>query len=172
MAYWNGTTWVPETLPTSPTRGAYRPRPFGAAVEASLIVILAFGLVAGTTFAAKPQTSEVWVNELSAASPSALGLGDAFSVGYQTREREPFALARCVPNETTEYLGTYADGSVWSAVFSVYAGGPTPQSFVLGASVYPLWVGGGADCQVDLVKYSRDLQRVQVLATTSFQAAP
>lgn len=172
MAYWNGTSWVPETAAAPPARRTYRSRLFGTATEASLIVLLAFGLIAGTTFAAKPQTSEVWVNELGAGARVALGLGDAFTVGYQTRERQPFALARCWANGTTEYIGTHADGSIWGAVFSVYPGGPTPQAFTLGESVNPLWTAGGADCQVELVKYSPDLRRTSVLATTHFTAAP
>jgi len=53
MAYWNGTSWVPDTVATSPRRQTRVPRLLGAATEASLIVLLAFGLVAGTTFAAK-----------------------------------------------------------------------------------------------------------------------
>ena len=172
MAYWNGTSWVPEAAATSSRRQTPVTRLLGAATEASLIVLLAFGLIAGTTFAAKPQTSEVWVNELAAPARVALGLGDAFSVGYESREREPYARAWCIPNATTEYIGTHADGSIWAAVFSVYPGGPTPQSFVLGESVYPLWTGGGADCHVALVKFSPDLRRTTVLATIGFAAAP
>ena len=53
MAYWNGTSWVSETAAPSPRRQSTIGRVFGAATEASLIVLLAFGLIAGTTFAAK-----------------------------------------------------------------------------------------------------------------------
>jgi hypothetical protein len=53
MAYWNGTTWVPETVASPPARPTYRARLLGAATEASLITLLMFGLIAGTTFAAK-----------------------------------------------------------------------------------------------------------------------
>lgn len=170
MAYWNGTAWVPDSAASPERRPRFRL--LGAATEASLIVLLAFGLIAGTTFAAKPETSEVWVNELGTGARVALGLGDAFTVGYQTRERKPFALATCWPNDTSEYIGTHADGSIWGAVFSVYPGGPTPQAFTLGESVYPLWTAGGADCQVELVKFSPDLRRTSVLATTYFTATP
>lgn len=172
MAYWNGTSWVPETAAPSPRRQTPIRRIFGAATEASLIVLLAFGLIAGTTFAAKPQTSAVWVNELAITARGSVALGDVFSVGYETGEREPFARVWCEPNATTEFIGTYADGSIWASVFSVYPGGPTPQNFVLGESVYPLWTGGSADCHVALVKYSRDLQRMSVLATAEFTASP
>ena len=136
----------------------------------ALIPILIF-IMAGATLAAKP-SSAVWVNELGATARVSLELGTPFSVGYATREREPWALAECRPNATTVYSATYPDGTVWSEVFSVYQGGPTPQDFTLGESVYPLWTGGGADCTVTLLTYSRDLTRHSVLATTWFTAAP
>ena len=53
MAYWNGTSWVPDTAVAPRARRTHRGRLLGAATEASLIVLLAFGLIAGTTFAAK-----------------------------------------------------------------------------------------------------------------------
>ena len=52
MAYWNGTRWVPDADGIPPRRQTI-PRLAGAAAEASLIVLLAFGLIVGTTFAAK-----------------------------------------------------------------------------------------------------------------------
>lgn len=129
-------------------------------------------VLAGSTAAARPGESSVWVVEFGEASRSVIGHGDSFTVGFSTREREPWAKASCHPNETTQYSGTHASGAVWEAVFSVYPGGPTPQSFVLGASVNPLWTGGGADCEVLLLTYSRNLQRTTVLAETRFTAAP
>jgi hypothetical protein len=171
MTYWDGNRWIPEPAPEAPRQRIGR-RIFGASTEAALITLLVFGLIAGTTLAAKPQGSSVWINELSSDARVALGHGDAFTVGYATREREPWALALCFPNQSTEYIGTHADGSVWSAVFSMFSGGPTPQNFVLGESVYPMWTGGGADCTVRLVTYSRDLKRMSVLATTAFSVAP
>jgi hypothetical protein len=146
-----------------------RALPLGIAASLALAVIIA---VPVATLAGKA-TSAVWVNELSAKVSSGVGglkFGDHFTVGYDTRERQPFALARCYANGTTQFVGTNADGSVWGEVFSVYAGGPTPQDFQLGASVYQLWTGGGADCTVQLVKYSSDLSRMTVLATTRFTA--
>jgi hypothetical protein len=53
MAYWNGTRWVPDTAASPPARRTYRGRLLGATTEASLIVLLVFGLMAGTAFAAK-----------------------------------------------------------------------------------------------------------------------
>jgi hypothetical protein len=42
----------------------------------------------------------------------------------------------------------------------------------MGESVHPVWTGGGADCTVSLVKFSNDLRRMTVLATTTFVASP
>lgn len=145
-----------------------------AILTAAMTAALLVAAVPLTAFAGKA-TSAVWVTELGGAATqtaSTLSHGDGFTVGYATREREPFALARCYANATTEFTGTHADGSIWGEVFSVYDGGPTPQAFQLGASVHPLWTGGGADCTVELVKYSRDLSRMTVLATMEFTAAP
>lgn len=145
-----------------------------AALTAGAMAALLVALVPLVALAGKA-TSSVWVNELAdttALVASSLHHGDHFTVGYSSRERQPFALARCYPNETTEYFAFYPDGSIWGEVFSVYEGGPTPQDFQLGASVYPLWTGGGADCTVELVTYSRDLSRKTVLATTRFSVAP
>lgn len=53
MTYWDGNRWTPEPSP----RASARPRPlrrlFGAGAEALLITTLIFGLIAGTTLAAK-----------------------------------------------------------------------------------------------------------------------
>ena len=135
----------------------------------ALLPILIF-VLADATYAAKPSSSSVWVNEITARA--VLSHGDEFSVGYATREREPWALVECRPNATSIYSATYADGTFWSEIFSLYPGGPTPQNFALGASVYPLWTGGGADCTVILLKLSPDLSRRTELATATFSAAP
>jgi hypothetical protein len=137
----------------------------------ALVPILIF-IMAGATLAAKPSSSSVWINELGAEARAVVSLGDPFSVGYATREREPWALAECRPNGSTGYSATHPDGTVWSEVFSLFPGGPTPQNFTLGESVYPLWTSGGADCKLSLLTYSRDLSRSTVLATMAFTAAP
>jgi hypothetical protein len=55
MSYWDGTQWVAD----APAEAAIRARPsrvrhvMGAVAEGGLIALLSFGLIAGTTFAAK-----------------------------------------------------------------------------------------------------------------------
>jgi hypothetical protein len=171
MTYWDGNRWIPDEPAKPKPAGAGR-RLLGASTEAALITLLLFGLIAGSALGARPAASSVWVNEVSAEARGTLRLHDAFTVGYSSREREPWALVTCFPADGTEYSTTYGDGSIWSAVFSVYPDGPSPQNFVLGDSVYPVWTGGAADCKVELVAYSRDLRRMSVLATAAFFAAP
>jgi hypothetical protein len=116
-------------------------------------------------------SSAVWVVELTGARTSgALQRGDDFTVGYSTKARQPWAEAKCFPNETTVHSGTYSDGSIYGETFSVYAGGPTPQDFVLGVSLRGYWTGGGADCRVELITIDAKGLRKSLLATTRFVA--
>lgn len=52
MTYWNGHRWLADE-PTPATPRRHGRRFAGAALEASLITLLMFGLIAGTTLAAK-----------------------------------------------------------------------------------------------------------------------
>jgi len=54
MTYWDGNRWTPEgpAQPQEPRRRAGR-RLVGASTEAALITLLMFGLIAGTTLAAR-----------------------------------------------------------------------------------------------------------------------
>ena len=53
----------------------------------------------------------------------------------------------------------------------MFPGGPTPQDFVLGASIRDYWTGGGADCRVDLITVDSKGLRKSLLARTRFEAA-
>jgi len=131
--------------------------------------------MASAAMAAKPSSS-VWVEELSgptALATAQLEYGDAFTVGYSTSAREPWALTECYANDTTQLAGSLpTNAPMWAEYFSAYPGGPVPQAFVLGDSVTPVWVGGGADCTVTLLKFSGDFSRETLLATTRFAVAP
>jgi hypothetical protein len=155
----------------------------GALVEATLVLGIVGALIAGTMLVtgARPPAAQgvkaagsaVWIVELSGARTAggALARGDDFTVGYSTKSRQPWAEAKCFPNSTTEYSGTYSDGSVYGETFSVYPGGPTPQDFVLGVSLRKYWTGGGADCRVDLITVDAKGLRKSLLARTAFEAA-
>ena len=174
MSFWNGTRWIPDAPQRPPKpHGAERVADWLATLLMILLVPALLVVMAGGALAAKP-TSSIWVNEMSGAQAQTtpLTFGDPFTVGYSSKEREPWALAQCYPNDTTTFSATYADGTIWSEVFSVYPGGPSPQAFVLGDSIYPLWSGGGADCVVSLVTFSHDLSRSAVHATAWFTVVP
>ncbi|MBA2720659.1 MAG: hypothetical protein H0U52_15670 [Chloroflexi bacterium] len=131
--------------------------------------------IAGVDMAnAGSSASSVWIESSSGARLANGGLqfNDPFDVGYATRERKPWAHAVCFPNASTVYSTTKGDGSVWGMYYSVYAGGPQEQAFVAGESVDGNWASGGADCRVDLLKFSSDYARSTVLASSSFTVAP
>jgi hypothetical protein len=166
----------------------------GAILKASLVVAIVAMLTLAAAYLtgggppgaksvlAARTASAVWVNELSAGSGQAapgLHVGDTFTVGYSTNERQPWVLAQCYANGTTVLSGSpNADGTIWAEWFSVYPGGPLPQHFVLGQSVSPIWTGGGADCTLTLAKLSGKyngalgFSNVTVLASTAFTVAP
>lgn len=155
-----------------------------AVTEAALIVGVVAALVVGAAVVgrsdpagaepalAATSTSAVWIDELTTARSSGLQYGDGFNVGYRTRERQPWAQARCYPNGSTVFDRTYADGSIWGENFSVYPGGPMPQGFELTDPIANNWTAGGADCVLRLVKYSSNYSRYTVLATKAFTVAP
>jgi hypothetical protein len=132
---------------------------------AAVLIVLPLGAVS-----AAQAGSSVWIESTAGTrlAASAVHFGDAFQVGYSTRERQPWAHVRCYANTTTTYGKTQPDGSIWGMYFSVYPGGPQPQDFVAGQSVDGNWSAGGADCRVDLLKYSSGYTRSTILATSTF----
>ena len=180
MSHWTGTEWEQAAPAQKQARRSRARHAMEAVTEGVLLAALVAGAVAGSALAAGGKTSsEVWIDELATARSGGLAYGSAFTVGYASREREPWAHAVCYANDTTELSGSPRDdGSIWGAWFSVYPGGPNPQHFVLGTSVTPTWIGGGADCEVQLVKLSGKyngalgFSNATVLAKTAFTAVP
>ena len=160
----------------------------GVALEAilllAILIAVAFGAAmalghgpegAGSVLAARggsgATSSPVWVAERAGVTArlAPLQYGSPFTVGYSSKEREPWAHATCYPNDSTVYSFTYADGSIWGEYFSVYDGGPLPQAFELIDPIARNWTSGGASCQVSLVKFSGDYSRETVLVTSTFE---
>jgi hypothetical protein len=178
MAFWDGTRWTPEVA--EQTARPRRTRPSGV-LSLSLVAALMLLLPLQGVFAA---SSSVWVLQLAGASgtvptTASLHYNDAFNVGYKSQERQPWAHATCYANSSSILTGAAAaDGSIWGSWYSLWSDGPSPQNFVLGASVSPVWTGGGADCTVDLVKVSgkylgaSGFSNQTVLAQTRFTVAP
>jgi hypothetical protein len=172
MYFWDGTNWVDARGSARPARRESRAANW-TATALMLLVAALFVVPFSTTFAAQ-SSSSVWIETASGtrAAANSVHYGDAFAVGYTTRERQPWAHVVCYPNSSTQYASTNRDGSIWGMDYSVYPGGPSPQDFVAGQSVDGNWSAGGADCRVDLLKYSSGYTRSTVLATSRFTVMP
>lgn len=178
MSFWDGTRWTSEVV--EQTARPRRNRPSGA-LSLSLVAALMLLLPLQGVLAA---SSSVWVVQLAgltgaSTTTTSLHDGDAFTVAYKSQERQPWAHATCYANSSSILSGAAAaDGSIWGSWYSLWSSGPSPQNFVLGASVSPLWTGGGADCTVDLVKVSgkylgaSGFSNETVLARTQFTVSP
>jgi hypothetical protein len=175
MSFWDGTRWTSEVV--EQTARPLRTRPSGVlslGLVAALMLLPLQGVLAAS--------SSIWVVQLAGTSQPAtasLHYNDAFNVAYKSQERQPWAHATCYANSSSILSGVAAtDGSIWGSWYSLWSGGPSPQNFVLGASVSPVWTAGGADCTVDLVKVSgkylgaSGFSNQTVLAQTRFTVAP
>ena len=142
MAYWDGIRWVPDAATPASSRPSRRRRLFGATAEASLIVTLVFGLIAGTTLAApgngkgggKPGSYSVTIDQ---AGP--YRFGDQVTVTTD---------APIYPDNAGPWIGLdcYRDGvRIGSADHAGFEGGwYYGLAFALGPS--QSWASGGADC--------------------------
>jgi hypothetical protein len=123
---------------------------------------------------AAPAADAIWIVGPSGAKTTQLHYGDHFNAGYSSRTSQPWGYAECRPNAST-VLGTapYTYGDVmWGMYRSLYAGGPVPAGFDLTDPVANIWLGGGATCQLKLVKFSTGYTKETTLATTSFEVLP
>lgn len=168
MAFWDGTRWVNEA-PASPARSRRRGgRFFGAVAEASLITLLVFGLIAGTTFAAKGGNGgggkpagggsiTLFVIDGADATPNHAERV-SFHVATSATDR-PFVGVRCW-QESTWVLDGY------TGYFDTYMFDPwvTLDS--------PYWIpAAAADCTARLFYYDKRGNQ-KVLATLDFRAQP
>lgn len=69
MTYWDGNRWIPdEPARPTPARSRAGRRLLGASTEAALITLLMFGLIAGTTLAARGGSGKGPANKEPAGS--------------------------------------------------------------------------------------------------------
>jgi hypothetical protein len=169
MSYWNGTHWVADRSEAKPAPRRSR-RIVSATLEASLIVLLMFGLIAGTTLAAKggggsgggkggghgghaggsgsSSLSVVMVEDLNGDGQPNWGDTITFSVST-TATDSPYVEVKC-----------YQDGTlVYGASAGFYAAYPWPGAQMMPLSS-PSWTAGAATCSAALNTN---------LATLSFQ---
>jgi len=165
---WNGKEWVAEAPPTR--KASSRVKRLGAtAVEAGLVTALAFGLIAGSTFAAKGGagggrhggggSSTGGSGTVSLVTPPVVdknGNGAAnwsdvvrFNVSTGSTS-QPWVSLTCSQGGVVVAQGTegYFAGALDDGNFGLYS---------------PQWTGGAADCIASLKTYSGS-----VLASASF----
>lgn len=132
----------------------------------AVLLSIVCALIAAAAVAAKPTPTITLVG----AHP--LRYGDSFTASYTGKLKDAFAYAVCYANASTVVgtpnQGTYAPGDpVWSGYRSLT--GRTGDTFVLTDPIQGLWVGGGADCRLDLI----DLPKPDVvLASVPFTVYP
>jgi hypothetical protein len=166
MSYWNGAEWVPDQ-PDPPKRASRRRRVFGATFEATLIVALTFGLIAGTAFAAKGGGTKGGGKPATAQGTIALVVLDSTDGQAHHGQTVTFAVATSATDRPYVSLNCYQDG-VWvlSGTAGFYPDYPWDQSFVLAND----WFTGAGDCTAQL--YSNDSRRSTTLATMTFHVYP
>lgn len=168
MSYWNGTQWAPEE-PAPSKRTSRSRRLLGATLEATLIVALTSGLIAGTALAAKGGSkgpgkaaggtiSLVMVTDANADGvPNYL---DEITFAVQTTATDvPMVGLRCWQGSNFVHDGYIA----------LYDASWLSKTFVLGSSYWD--PASTASCTARLFYYD-NRGRERVLATVDFAALP
>lgn len=151
MAYWDGTRWVPDTAPTTSERKTDRNRLLGAAAEASVIVLLVFGLVAGTTFAAGKGSGDK--HDIAVTDGVFATAHDAWVYGDRS---DYWVLAECRQDSTVVYREWVTADAEGRATLML---GPTE-----------LWSGGDALCTATAGFYGKNF-RWRSVASAQFLAS-
>jgi hypothetical protein len=166
MSNWDGTKWVADAPPV-PKSASRVKRVAAATLEASLVVALTFGLIAGSAFAAKGGEkgkpgggggnggggNTGGSGTLSAPvnlTDSVLSHGDRIRFDVTSSVAEPWVRLSCYQGGALVAQGSegYFERSLDDGVFGLYS---------------PMWASGAADCTAKLTNSSGS-----VLATTSF----
>jgi hypothetical protein len=144
------------------------------AITASIVAAVFFPLAFAAHAGSAPDS--IWIKSPGGSTgtpPTTLPYGSSFTAGYTSKTSQPWAFAQCWANSTT-VLGTPNQGNykpgdaIWSEYRSLYPGGPVPAPFDLTDPIQGLWLGGGADCTLSLVKFSGGFKSMTVLASSSF----
>lgn len=170
MTYWDGYRWHSHEPVTAPPRTRPLRRLFGATAEALLITMLIFGLIAGTTLAAKGGNGD---GSGAAGDKGSLSLvivedanadgmpnhGDVLTFDVATTATDkPYVSLRC-------YQGAALVYDAWAGFFPGAWFGTT---FTMASTT---WVSGDADCTARLVMWGRN-GRERTLAEHSFHVYP
>ena len=135
--------------------------------------VLAASVLAALTLApaahAAKSSDSIWINPAAGQATVKLSYGDSFTAGYSSKVSQPWGYAECKASSTSVLGASYTPGSViWSEYLSLWPGGPSSGPFQLIDPIQQMWLGGGANCTLSLVKFTSGLTNRTVLATTSF----
>jgi hypothetical protein len=126
MTYWGGTRWVPDApAPASPSIRPAR-RLAGAAIEGGLITLLLFGLIAGSTFAAKGGNGHGGGNHAAPATTCTVDGATVSASGLPTGEVLNFMVTDA--GGTWGWVLGFTDTGSWSEPVPA-ANGPTTYEF-------------------------------------------
>jgi hypothetical protein len=167
MSFWNGNEWVGEAPAAKPASRAKRIA--AAALEASLITALTFGLIAGTTFAAKGSHgsgggSTTGGGTIALASPLVYdanantlpNYGDVVTFNVSTTATTtPYVNLQCFQNGASVY-------NSWNGYFVGALNATWNFGLASGA-----WQGGAATCTAWLDMYAKNGSWTK-LASASF----
>jgi hypothetical protein len=146
MTYWDGTRWVPDSPASAPAPLRRGRRFLGATAEALLVTGLVFGLIAGTTFAAKGgnrgSLDLVMVEETNLNGLPNYGETITFDVSTSATDT-PTVNVRCHVGDALAYDG-------WA---SFYAWAWGSRTFTMASS---FWSSGAADCVARLVMFGKN----------------
>jgi hypothetical protein len=115
----------------------------GATAEAGLITLLLFGLIAGTTLAAKGGGRDAGSLSLVVLAPPDVNYGEDVTFDVSTSASNPYVNVRC-------YQGTAFVYDSWAGY---YPGAWFGQTFTLSG---PSWTTGAAACTARLVSFAKN----------------
>jgi hypothetical protein len=154
MSFWDGTRWVDDAATNiAPAPNRPRRRLLGATAEAGLITLLVFGLIAGTTLAAKGGRDAGSLSLVVLAPPD-VNYGEDVTFDVSTSASNPYVNVRC-------YQGSAFVYDSWAGF---YPGAWFGQTFTLSG---PSWSAGAADCTARLVSFAKN-GRERTLSSMQF----
>lgn len=154
MSYWNGTQWAPEQ-PDPRKRASRGRRLVGASLEASLVVLLVFGLIASTAFAAKGGNGGgKGAGKPGAGGESSSTLAISMVVDQNGdgvpnwNDQVTFEVSTSATDKPWVRLDCYQAGTwVSTTTHGFFSDYPWPATFTLASGG---WTGGDGDCTATL----------------------
>jgi hypothetical protein len=168
MSFWNGTEWVADA-PPAPKSASRAKRVAAAALEASLVTGLTFGLIAGSVFAAKGGNGGRHGGDGSSSLAVAMVMDQNGDVAPNWKDQVTFDVATTATDKPWVRLNCYQAGTwVSTMTHGFFEAYPWDPDYTLASGG---WTSGAADCIATLYKVTSN-GRSRTLATLGFQVAP